>query len=306
MIQKILCSSLVAAFLCGAPAAWPKTGSETFEKRSRLSSLSSAPTIKAAIGLLRSGKSIDAFVMFHDLASAGNSQAMVMLAKLYEEGTGTSAMPAMRVYWLINAAGLGQPQAMLELGLIYQGGKIVEVDVPRSVYWLEQVSSLGSPEASVLLGAMYFLGEIVDKNVALALDCYLEAANHGSATAMSLMGAIYLFGSGVKSDPILARFWLERAAMLGDRDAQNMFAVMSLQGDGVAPDAIAARAWWLISGQGGSGEAKSNLLEQDKVMNKSDAALALELSIRLKKKISSQLSMSKKPHEKKLVNETML
>src|SRR5262245_58989130 len=99
-----------------------------------------------------------AFAEFQELANNGDSQAMLWLGYLYQEGQGTiqdysEAMNRFRM-----AADLGEPQAYYYVGRIYANGYGVPADAIEAVRWYRRAADLGNAYGEFALGQAHERG----------------------------------------------------------------------------------------------------------------------------------------------------
>lgn len=85
-----------------------------------------------------------AFTEWRRLAEAGNVDAQVAVAGLYEAGLGTAQNNRAAAHWYERAARLGNVVARLNIGDFYSRGIGVTRDRARAWYWLSLAAEGGS------------------------------------------------------------------------------------------------------------------------------------------------------------------
>jgi localization factor PodJL len=139
------------------------------------------------------------------LADAGDAQAQLYLAQLYEDGAAGLPQDMAEARRLVTlAAEAGEPRAMHNLGVFTFRGEGGPQDRPGAVAWFEKAAAAGVVESQYNLGV------------------------------------IYQAGAGVPKDLAKARMWFQRAADRGDDEARQ--ALAALPGTGPAPETAIAEA----------------------------------------------------------------
>lgn len=203
-------------------------------------------------------------------AERGESQAMVELARAYDDGEGVPENARTAYRWYLRAAELGHPDAMYAVGSSLIEGDGVEADPPAGREWLERAcatdhglawwrlalcSAEGSgcprdleralrvaregwdrarePLCAVLLADLYG-DELADDDA--ALSWYRVAADAGDADAMVVLGYRARFGEGVPQNLPAAVRWYRKAAELDNEVGMSNLAVCYENGEGVERD----------------------------------------------------------------------
>lgn len=112
--------------------------------------------------------------------------------------------------YFLRAAGQGDSDAMLMLGKMYRYGTGVRKDGEESLKWYRSAAEQGSMEARSLLGDIYRYGKGVagKPDLTEALRWYTMAAEQGDAGAQRSLGEMYFGGCGVRQDYAEAAKWL--------------------------------------------------------------------------------------------------
>ena len=118
------------------------------------------------------------------LAEAGNAQAQIHLASLYE--TGANGLPrdlAAARLWTRKAAEGGDRVAMHNLALYLAGGEGGARDIGEAAQWFRRAADLGVVDSQYNLGLLYEAGRGVDRNLREAYRWFSLAANAGDAVS---------------------------------------------------------------------------------------------------------------------------
>ncbi|MBX3482261.1 hypothetical protein [Phenylobacterium sp.] len=118
------------------------------------------------------------------LAQAGDAQAQLHLASLYE--TGGAGLPrdiAAARGWTAKAAERGDRMAMHNLGLFLMEGEGGSRDYAAAVAWFRRAAEQGVVDSQYNLGLLYEAGRGVEKNLREAYRWYAIAANAGDMAA---------------------------------------------------------------------------------------------------------------------------
>jgi uncharacterized protein len=144
-------------------------------------------------------------------ASAGDANAMCVLAERYWRGDRVSRDPSKAVELYRKAAGLGNDEAMLRLGFMYENGRELPLSQEQAAAW------------------------------------YRKAVDAGNAKAMFHLGVMHWSGHGVPQDLVEAYKWIDLAAASGVNVTENTSALTTLaramSTDQIAEARLRARAW---------------------------------------------------------------
>jgi len=213
----------------------------------------------------------EALSLFQITANAGNEEAMLILAVLYEKGELVQQNQQESVRWLLDLAersngfglvllsnryreGLGVPQSsVISYALLAVSGKLSEAEMQadrslgaRTLGLISQlVEDLRKPNnfqkaldrangEAVLFNKMY-------ANLPNAVKANIADADANDTQSMVRIGTLYLYGERqVPRDPKLAVYWFQKAASLGDHNGRDYMANLYLEGVGVDKDYKAA------------------------------------------------------------------
>lgn len=120
---------------------------------------------------------------------------------------------------LRTAADNGNSDAMFLIGRLYEDGKGVTKSFGNALSWYKKAAELNNLDAIFYMGYYYEHGLGGPTNYAEALRCYRKAASKGNKVAMYNIGIMYLNGDGVERDRNEAIKWIKESAKLGDKYA---------------------------------------------------------------------------------------
>ncbi len=158
---------------------------------------------------------VEALIWYEKSALQGNSNASLMLAKMYEYGSGVKQDYEKAEYYYRSAAIYGNTEAQLKLGLIYASGQGVVQNYVEAAIWFRKAAEQGDDQAQVDLGRMYYSGQGVPRIYQEAARWYQKAAEQGNVEGQALLGLQYATGLGVPHDQIKALAWINHAASAG-------------------------------------------------------------------------------------------
>jgi hypothetical protein len=187
------------------------------------------------------------FASLLDKADKGDSQAMLAVGALYEQGVGIPRNLTKALEWYEKAGKAGEAEGFFRTGLCYEVGMGTGIDMARAVEQFERAVSMGSSRAQHKLAALYFFGRGVTKDEAKGLSLLQQAAEAGNGAAANELAGICLGGLfGVAKDPVKAREWLERSAEAGNHEGIKNLAVLLKDGLGQEPAPAEALRWYLV------------------------------------------------------------
>ena len=191
----------------------------------------------------------------------GDPNDYLMLARLYENGTGVSQNDSEALEWYRKAAENGNAKAQLELGKKYFEGRGVSKNASEAVGWYTTAADNGNVEAQLELGDRYFDGRGVKQKYSTAAEWYRKAADKdkGNARAQYQLGQMYSQGQGVERNYAEAAEWYRKAADQGDAESQRRLAGMFEAGNGVGQSYAEAEKWYQKAADQGSKEAQYSL-----------------------------------------------
>lgn len=192
-------------------------------------------------------------------AKAGDSSAMLSVARAYAQGTGVARNAAEAVLWYRKAADAGNIDAMFELANAYSNGDGAPQNSAEAARLYASAAERGHVNATYNIGYCYEKGLGVTKDIGRAIPYYKKAAAQGHGRAMSQLGMCYMDGDGVSRDERQGLELIRKGAGLGDAVAQYNLGTVYAQGRGVAVDFNEAVKWFRLSADQGYAKAMFNL-----------------------------------------------
>lgn len=140
-------------------------------------------TYAAVAGALARGEA-GALARLTGLAEAGNVEAQIHLASLYEAGEGglPQDLPAARL-WTERAAKGGDRVAQHNLALFLMQGEGGLRDMTEAAHWFRKAAEQGVVDSQYNLGLLYESGRGVERNLSEAYRWFAIAANAGDMAA---------------------------------------------------------------------------------------------------------------------------
>lgn len=175
-------ATIIAVAIVAAVAAGFAAG-----RSSLIAASSGSSQIEAmAVDYYNEGKTSQAFPIFQDLASKGDTGAAYYLGEMYEFGDGVAADGDKAVKWLTVAAKAGNTRAARQLGLLYLDGIVQVQDFARARKWLEISAHAGDQTALRSLGDMNADGFGAPADPVAAYAYYSVAALRGNNYAAAM------------------------------------------------------------------------------------------------------------------------
>ncbi|RLL50178.1 hypothetical protein D8Y20_12105 [Mariprofundus sp. EBB-1] len=187
-------------------------------------------------------------------ASAGDSSAQFVLARIYQQGQGLNADMEKAEQWLHQSASSGNAKAQFHLAELLLHSSKPEA-IQHVAGWYAKAAEQENMPAAARLGVLYALGEGVELNRDEALKWLQKAAESGLPSPQSNLGIMY----AEAGNDALAASWLEKAAEQGDKVAQNNLAVMYALGRGVKLDLKSTVKWFKAAAENDDALAQYNL-----------------------------------------------
>ena len=123
----------------------------------------------------------------------------------------------------------GDPQAQLGLAMLYDLGQGVTRDAASAYRWYLRAAEAGSADGEFNVAVMCDAGDGVPRDTAAAALWYARAAAHGNRRAQYNLGLLYTAGDGVPRNPDQAEVYF-RAAAAGLPAAAGKLAAMQRDG----------------------------------------------------------------------------
>jgi len=223
------------------------------------------PQLLLAIAHLKGyGRQIDNDLVLSYLDSAivrGNTNAMMLLASMYEDGEVVSRDTVRSVEYYQMAVDHGSIRATLHLASMYLEGNGAPKDAKRAAELYQSAADRGSLEGLCRLGLCYEEGEGVILNSRKAYNLYMQAADRGSSFGMFLVAMCYAEGVYVKEDMEQAAQWFLKGAEAGSVRCCYFIGKMYATGEGVKKNKKEAKKWLTIAAQNGIDAAEQILRE---------------------------------------------
>lgn len=182
------------------------------------------PDALYALGLIESAQNNTqkAVSYFKRGATAGQTEAMLILGNMYFHGVHLTQDVAKAVDWYRQAANLGHPAAMTLLGHSYKDGLGNEKDLEHAILWYRKAARQNQPEAMYQLG-LYLLdaarnAEDESEQRKEALAWLIKAGEKHHPEAAYKVGSFYLDGEYLEQNLQKAVLFLRYAA---DKDHQK-------------------------------------------------------------------------------------
>jgi TPR repeat protein len=119
---------------------------------------------------------------YQKAAENGDSDAMIVLAKIYKRGEGVMKDSDRALFWYQKAAEAGNVAAIYHIArrydLLVSLGNSSE-DVIKAIKWYTKAAEAGRCDAMNRLGWMYLIGKGVGKDCKKAIEWFLKAAEAG-------------------------------------------------------------------------------------------------------------------------------
>lgn len=189
-------------------------------------------------------------------AAQGNTDALVALAYLHENGGGKWRDPEKARAYYQAAADKGSVYAMTSLGDMLLGGSADPADPAgpagpaaeeTGVRWYIKAAEQGDYTARLKLLRLYASGRGVPRDEAKAREWagkVLESDGGPRSRAMYYLGQMYAGGDGVPPHPEKAVYWMREAAREDSSRAMTALAGYYAKGLGTMPsDPVQAVAW---------------------------------------------------------------
>jgi TPR repeat protein len=137
----------------------------------------SAADLQSATTAYEGGAYGAAFAEFRELAQSGDSQAILWLGYLYQEGQGTTQDYAAAMENFRRAADLGESLGFFYIGRLYSDGLGVQRDAVEAVRWFRQAAERGSAYGEFALAQAHESGDGAPRDLRAARRWYQAAAD---------------------------------------------------------------------------------------------------------------------------------
>ncbi len=197
------------------------------------------------------GSDTTAISVIEDAASVGSPEALAVLGRCYEKGTGVPRDRILAAEQYLRAARMDSRHGLaLLLRLVREKGFLKEV---------EERTKAGDYDAAFVWAGLTELGldhQLLDEQ---AFHLLVTAANHDNIPSLIELGRCYYTGQWTPRNPVLgARCW-QRAAEDGSRDAEIRLAAAAVVSDSAASDSALADTVRILSNGVGDGSMIAQL-----------------------------------------------
>jgi TPR repeat protein len=201
-----------------------------------------------------------AFALYQRAAATGHPAGMGGLGAMYLNGWGTPRNAPVAEGWLRKAAMAGDGRGMNGLANLYEAGAGgLSLDRTLALDWKLRAAEAGNLRAIANMGERYVDGDGVTRDRVKGLALLRRAAEAGSADAMTTLATCYRMGKGVVEDIPQALVLYRKAAELGDGSAMNELGAAYASADmGLPKDERMAASWFRKGAEAGDGRAMAN------------------------------------------------
>ena len=215
---------------------------------------------------LYQGNNLLAFESYKKAADLGNPLAQAALAKLYQQGWGTTKNKLRAEEYgaksfdiLTKLADQGNADAAYSLAYFYNYGIHVPKNINRALSLYKVAAEQGHAAALNNLASIYRTGDGVDKDINIAIEYYKQAINKNFPLAIVNYGGMFSNGEGVPKNEKTAANWYRKAADLGYAVALTEMGVMYEFGRGVSKNYKKAVEWYKKAAKQNYPRAQANL-----------------------------------------------
>ncbi|MCR9058594.1 MAG: hypothetical protein NXI02_14760 [Rhodobacteraceae bacterium] len=170
--------------------------------------------------------------LLEQAAANDYTAAILVLAEMYDTGSGVAKDPGEALELYRKSADLGNSDAFIALGDFYADGDQVERDFEKALQLYGQALEDGNSDALFELGYLYTRSEWPGHDFDKAMDYFREADEAGVENAATFLGIAHFHGEWADEDDKQARAYFERAADAGYYLAAKYLAYMEEEGLG--------------------------------------------------------------------------
>jgi TPR repeat protein len=175
-----------------------------------------------------------------EMAEAGNRFAKNALANVYLEGAGVERDEEKAYAMFHELAEAGDANAMNTLSIRSTGSKPgYPKNTPLKIYWSVRAIEAGSLDALINLSTWHRVGDGVPRDMRFVFLCWCKSAEAGDVRIMHDLAMMYVEGTVVPVDMGMANYWLEQATLRGCSRSMVTFGTHLQGGWGMKPDAEA-------------------------------------------------------------------
>ncbi|MEP1576522.1 tetratricopeptide repeat protein [Roseibium album] len=170
--------------------------------------------------------------LLEQAAADDYTAAILVLAEMYDTGSGVAKDPGEALELYRKGADLGNSDAFIALGDFYADGDQVERDFEKALQLYGQALEDGNSDALFELGYLYTRSEWPGHDFDKAMDYFREADEAGIENAATFLGIAHFHGEWADENDKQARAYFERAADAGYYLAAKYLAYMEEEGLG--------------------------------------------------------------------------
>jgi len=186
-------------------------------------------------------------------STAGNMDAVALLANLYEIGVGVPKNETKAFQMHQRLANQGVKDSMYYVGKCYSKGLAgLQKNEQLGADWYRKASAAGSIAATGKLGACYIKGQGVPRDEVQGITLIQKAVEGGDPDSMHNLGVCFERGLGVPLDMSQAVYYYRMGANAGCAEAMHNLSICLASGKGVAANPAEAAMWKAKSTEAGT------------------------------------------------------
>ena len=143
------------------------------------------------------GQYVTAWQLWAPQAEAGDIQAQLGLALMYDLGQGVPRDPVTAYKWYRRAAEAGSPEADFNVAVMNDMGDGTRQDTAAAALWYARAAAHGNHRAQYNLGQLYAAGDGVPRNAEVA-EAYFRAASAQLPAALNKLTGLQRNGQAVQ------------------------------------------------------------------------------------------------------------
>ncbi|MET1411520.1 tetratricopeptide repeat protein [Roseibium sp. HPY-6] len=176
--------------------------------------------------------------------------ALLVLADMYDNGTGVARDSNEAFHLYQRAADLGDPDALASIGDYYMDGDQVDRDFAKARELYSRSLDAGNKEALLDLGYLYTETDWEEHDFKIAMEYFRKADEAGVENAATFLGIAHFHGEWAQENDRLARGYFERAAENGFYLAAKYLGYMEEEGLGGAKEKNEAVRHYELAAEG--------------------------------------------------------
>jgi len=148
------------------------------------------------------------------LAEAGDTEAQILVGRMYNNGNGVTANLSKGAEYYARAATHGNMRAQALLAFLYASGRGVELDHNKALHWYLQSANQGDAYAQLDLAHLYYEGRYIDRDYVQSYKWYFVVSKNDNICDCLLDGkeivAAKMSSQEIQQAEMLAAEWLQR------------------------------------------------------------------------------------------------